>query len=53
MKLHVSTVRRLAKNGKLPATKYGRQLRFDRDTLAHHAVRASRRGPAADRRRLA
>jgi excisionase family DNA binding protein len=33
-----STVRRLARNGRLPSVLVGTQLRFDRETLLSHAL---------------
>jgi excisionase family DNA binding protein len=49
-----STVRRLARNGRLPSVLVGTQLRFDRETLLAHALAEpnGRRGDHPDHHRL-
>jgi excisionase family DNA binding protein len=49
-----STVRRLARNGRLPSVLVGSQLRFHRETLLEHALAIpnGRRGAHPDAHRL-
>jgi excisionase family DNA binding protein len=48
------TVRRLARNGRLPSVLVGTQLRFDKTTLLSHALAEpnGRRGAQPDHNRL-